>query len=348
MPFESYLTNELRKQHLNLSSYAWFIIENDILNFCLPSEKSEISHFINKVYKNYNELLLFPTNINETLCQKYNFYKSSIIKNTNSSTDIAEITAKNMVSKDIEHIQARISHYSKGEGKKIYLHLETVNSLCSISENNYIEKLFKKPGKYLKSIFEEYCILPYIEREKIYFYDYILAIEDSIRLNYALSILTNNTEYEIIPYKIVTDTFNTYHYLAGYIYGKDKNIHPVSFRISRISNIKIIRTHKKLTSVQEKELSDMIIKRGAQFLVKDLAIIKIKFTEAGIKKYNSQLYLRPKYKEILGNNIYIFEITEFQAESYFFKFGKDAEILSPDNIRNNFIQKYREALNIYV
>jgi predicted DNA-binding transcriptional regulator YafY len=58
--------------------------------------------------------------------------------------------------------------------------------------------------------------------------------------------------------------------------------------------------------------------------------------------------LRPQLVELCEGNEFVFKCTEAQAEFYFFKFGKDAEILEPEELRNKLANMYDEALRMYM
>jgi predicted DNA-binding transcriptional regulator YafY len=59
------------------------------------------------------------------------------------------------------------------------------------------------------------------------------------------------------------------------------------------------------------------------------------------------LHRRPQISSELSPNTYEFISTKEQLEYYFFSFGKDAEILEPQELRDVFTQKYNEALQLY-
>lgn len=62
----------------------------------------------------------------------------------------------------------------------------------------------------------------------------------------------------------------------------------------------------------------------------------------------SKLSSRPEKIEALStDDVYVFDCSLRQAFNYFFSFGADAEILSPDELRNEFIENYSSALTIY-
>ncbi len=75
--------------------------------------------------------------------------------------------------------------------------------------------------------------------------------------------------------------------------------------------------------------------------------IYVKLTKAGVNKYHRQTHLRPSLVREQEDGVYVFKCTTVQAEFYFFKFGKDAEILFPIDLRERFESMYKDAANIY-
>ena len=72
----------------------------------------------------------------------------------------------------------------------------------------------------------------------------------------------------------------------------------------------------------------------------------MKFTEKGIEKLDRSPHNRPQIIE-KNENIYTFYCKEFNAIIYFPQFFNDIEILEPLDIKNNFIKKFNETMNIY-
>jgi len=76
--------------------------------------------------------------------------------------------------------------------------------------------------------------------------------------------------------------------------------------------------------------------------------IKVKLTPKGKRSYQSRLYSRPEKIEVLStDDIYVFDCTPQQVFNYFFSFGADAEIISPEYLRNRFLNTYKQALTKY-
>ena len=142
-------------------------------------------------------------------------------------------------------------------------------------------------------------------------------------------------------------------YLIGYQESASSNM-LISFssRVSNLDNIRNLRSHAFISSEAVKELEKELHEKGGQFMSSSLSEIKIRLSKTGVQNYNRILHLRPAYTNIEKTDdtedaIYTFNCTPKQIEFYFFKFGSDAEILSPPDLRNHFIEMYQEAVNKY-
>ncbi len=351
MSFADFYINDTRKQHLNLSQYAWNVIESDLYLFSNGIEPLKINPFLNRIFLNYTEANLFPCNLDQMIAEKKEIYKNAIFS-FYSEKDIESITNIIIEKNDLKDLYQKISSYQKGIGRKIYIQAETYQKLISIPSESYIEKLFYKPGKYLKAIFEEYSKLSYMEREKIYYATILTRILDAIDLHYTLYIETGNQAYEVIPYGIFSDHFHTYQYLVGlsrpYHHQYDVDFVCASFRVARMQSVKTNRNDKrKLTDSEEEILLSTMKYREVPFLLNDTMRVKIRFSSKGLQQYQNLLYLRPPLIQKIDTYTYVFQATFLQIEAYFFKFGSDIEILEPENIRNHFIEKYQKALSKY-
>ena len=93
-------------------------------------------------------------------------------------------------------------------------------------------------------------------------------------------------------------------------------------------------------------MEDTIQKRGVQFLLSEDDTISVRLTEKGVEMYHRQIHLRPSAPKIEGD-IYIFSCSLSQAEFYFFKFGAEAEMISPPELVEIFRNKYEKAYKLY-
>jgi hypothetical protein len=70
----------------------------------------------------------------------------------------------------------------------------------------------------------------------------------------------------------------------------------------------------------------------------------------GWNSFRRWLHLRPAPSHIQEENgtyLITFHCSIFQARAYFFKFGAEAEILSPLSLRREFAKDYQRAGTVY-
>lgn len=103
-----------------------------------------------------------------------------------------------------------------------------------------------------------------------------------------------------------------------------------------------------LKESDKKRLAQAIVSRGVQFMVGDDEVVKVRLTDEGKHKYRRQTHLRPTLTEKCSENVFVFHCTAAQAEFYFFKFGKDAEILEPQHLRDKILSLYEKAAAAYI
>ncbi len=162
----------------------------------------------------------------------------------------------------------------------------------------------------------------------------------------------------IAPYGILTDEWSSYNYLIGTVfpYGKanDTKGYIDNRRISFISWCEVIppkNINPEYEPIPDEEIRKRISASGIQFVRSQPVEIKVRLTSAGKYLYDHVIYLRPNiYGEPTESepDIYTFFCTEKQAEYYFFKFGADAEIISPDSLRYTFKSKFEKAQELYL
>ena len=108
---------------------------------------------------------------------------------------------------------------------------------------------------------------------------------------------------------------------------------------------------KFLIKTMQEGIKKQIREKNVQYIQGDQELYRIELTERGQKMYNSILYLRPSYTAKAlssgGRVVYDFDCTREQIQNYFFRFGKDALILSPDSLREEFAVAYRRASRAY-
>ena len=349
------------KQHINLSESAWIVIHEDIKNFYSSEEEESFSGFLNRVFRNYYQLAKATVSLRlkEKEEELVKLYSSSDFKKIDSET-IATIIDKQLETYKNELLDLAKS-YQSGHGEKFRINKENLDLLRESLEDEYYDG---SAGKYLKAIFEEYATKPTYIREQIFFDEIVEKIRYAISNQKKLKITLNdkvtvkedkkyNRKFYVSSYKIEQDSTKTFNYLIGYgieIEREGAIEAPCCFRISRIKKINVQSSMGgKISKEKAKELDDLLIERTVMFMSSDPIDIQIRFTDKGLEAFRRQLYMRPRIYTIDKDDkhLYTFRCTEIQAINYFFKFGWDANIISPVELRERIKLRYSRSLKTY-
>lgn len=235
-------------------------------------------------------------------------------------------------------------------------------------------------SKFFREIFEWYCNKKQCEREKILYYKEVEIINEQLlkknlkKKTLKIKVKTLGEKViELVPLGIVTSKNENYSYLLGYSEeidiktlektGKFK-IYPT--RISHIKDIKLGKTFKveKDEKVEQESLylvKESIFKEAEKRIEERIVTygdekeIKLQLSKRGQEMLEIILHNRP-FKldikpEIIENDgkkyIYTFKSTFFSVKTYFFSFGKECEILYPEELKEEFKKSYAAALKIY-
>lgn len=224
---------------------------------------------------------------------------------------------------------------------------------------------FKK-RKLITYLLEQFTLLPLSERERIYCYDKFETLKKVIDNGEILILkMTSGKEYEIKPVDIRIDENTLSYYLISYSRSKGSKdeFESYGFKISRIMECR--SRHKKFEiSYKEiidlKELNDRI---GSAYIEKKN--LDGKETERSVvrltKKGYEILYLRkvshqrpipvtaPEKIVLNGEEFYelTFDCAHYHIRNYFFSFGGEAEIISPESLRELFMNEFRRSMERY-
>lgn len=334
-----------KRQHLNLSKFAYETVLNDSLTFM---GKKNVSGFINKIVENSKtdnlEVLasVEEQRIKDELGTKISAIEQAVIN------EIAE-AHKNSIIRPKES-------YPKEVALKIRLNLKLSDEL---SENNWDgEKNGILLGEYIKLLIEQYARKTIYEREEIFYKKTIEKINNYIDLipekKTILQITQDNNKYLFKPYRISEKYEANYHYLIGLSQkegGKDFKI--ASFRLSRIKDIDSrSMLSGRITKEERAAIDNEIAKRGVPYLLTPTHNYVIRLTKAGMGMYNNMYHQRPVYEKCEENKedhtftMYI-TATDRQITNYFFNFGKEAYIVSPKKTREAMLRRFHEAAESY-
>lgn len=333
MPF---FINEDQRISINLSDFANYIIETDMVTF----GKDKRSTFINIVIKNFKDEAkstittsseAYRAEIEEILCKK--------------DINIDSKEYKRIVDSLAEHYIENIVRHNdkKGNTYKVRLNKDNTEYLTRKSlDSDYYDNSI---GAYVNALLEEYSRLSYKEREAIVYKDNFELINNAIRDKKILKIdFAWGKTKKIKPYKLSADRQQMYYYLVGYDKDSKEN---VSCRVNYIEKITCLKENSSLTLEDKKSIERDLSEKGIQFMTGVASEVKIRLTDRGKDMYNRILHLRPLFREIIDEDIYIFNCNCMQIEFYFLKFGKEAEIISPLELREKFKNTYLEAYELY-
>lgn len=354
------------RQRINLSDYALSVVEHDMDAFRDTSEpldkNNTLSKFLNRIIKNYKDISA-ASSAQLISLQKAKYLQ--ILGSLPNREDIARLLLEDYKKELAEKRTAFLS--IKGSSLNIRLDQEIMEYLLS-PEAQANARFYKdqRIGEFLKVLTEEYASQPYVSRERIYYRDTVDTIHAAISGKNMIKLtlysftrteegaLTRKTVY-LKPYALLEDSGKLYNYVAGY---SSTNVQgpwtPYPVRLTSIYKCKKLSYSGVITGKEKRELAARIEKFGVAYIgsIKDEEKrIIVQLTEEGERLYRRILHQRPMFDKKeegkWGPNTHCFSCTEFQARVYFFRFGKEARILAPDSLVNEFKELYSSAAKLY-
>lgn len=238
---------------------------------------------------------------------------------------------------------------------------------------NPVHSDYVSEAKYYTYFIDEYAKFNQEEREKIFYKDMMADTEDCISGHRLVSVTWWKNRHEncsrlVIPYRIVFAEEVNQHYFICFYLVQDGNTYKydntltiplhriLSFEKSGIifRNIDeaVVFDNPHFHSFDElKDYTADRIKEGeAIFLSASRETVEVELTDDGLTYLYSRSVLRPAKIERLpypNHHRIRFKATKLHTFMYFFKFGKDAVIISPKSFRNFFISNYKDAVQKY-
>lgn len=346
MPFFINLNDELQaKQHINLSAECWRCLNDDVISFSTKEEKLTRNGLLNRIVINYWEDA--EASIGIRLAEAEKLFDASML---DSPKD--KIAVRNYLLKVKEaSLRSSAAKASKGKGEKFRLNRETIEILGRrCNEDKYYDGSI---GKYLHALYEEYASLSYSERELIVYKDKVNTVNDAIELGRCIELRLGNAVHKMRPYKIMRGDRNGLNYIVGYaaqLGSRGERV--VSYRLSKAYDIReVLGDNGRLTADECVRIEEEISAKGVAYLAGKIEEIKVRLTPDGVKTFASKITSRPAYTEKVklpdGGAEYTFRCTAFQAKTYFSSFGKDAEVLAPEQLRKDMKKEFRAALQLY-
>ncbi len=212
---------------------------------------------------------------------------------------------------------------------------------------NYIEQYSlagRTLSEYFRSMFAAYASLPQDKREEIIFKPQVDAILKAVKEKKQIFITTKNNRFrrmEISPYSIANSKEELHLYVLA-----TQPRGCITVRLSRITSVVQLPAEAKFTQENIAALQKMI-KYGPQFRCRDSEDeVLVKLTAAGIEKFK-KIYVHRPVPVCVEGDFYRFDCSHTQIVQYFSRFGADAEIIYPENVRTEIYNFHRRAANAY-
>lgn len=352
--------NTEQKQSINLSAFAITVLRGDIEQF---APGMTMTGFLNAVIERYSGLA--DASVHASLLRRQAELAAALDQDDLLSSELTSEQRKRVIHLLDAETESRLLDESRlyESGKTFTFRLNNRNR-----ENFFGNEADPCPelawyggyfSRYLKALVEEYCSLPLFSREEVFFHEYLDLVEDAVNAARIVRIemvspLTGNESWDVRPFGIHPDPSRMYHYLIGKSVragGPRRDEKIASIRLSRIRKLTVLnkKTSRSgmLSAAEKKEIRHKISTNTVSFLIGEEEDIVVRFSEAGKKKYQGSLFLRPPVRHIDEDGNWHFLCTSMQARAYFIRFGADALILSPSVLRESLAKTYADAAAAY-
>ena len=331
------------RQHINISEKTHEILLYDIEKYHLNS----FSALTNLIIENgWSTLSANPMSYINQQTDIYNKILNKHLTLTESQKMQQDIL-HDIQQHTISSFQNKYCKLPKGIQKNIHYSKQSIQLLQHC--NDMIIKIYKRPGKFVSALFESYADLKDTERDCIFKKDLFNILNDCIKNNTIACIkMHTNHSYYIMPLAI--DTFIGYTYVicksCPHEAGFNGTYVDMSPRLSNILSVMDTGEKFEITENEKKSFRKKIQATGAAYFDSPSENIQVLFTNKGLSMYQTILHQRPSYIHKDGN-LYTFNCTRRQAANYFFKFGKEALVQQPQELHEQMLQNFKDAVSTY-
>lgn len=343
----SWFINDEHKVRITLSSRALITIAEDMDIFGV----SKSATFINQVFDHFKSEAKASISI---YLQKRKLELNCLFSEIDLNSKSKNTVIDHILSVEENDLCSKIKEklHSDTESKLYHINNQNVNYLLEDCEE---DQYYSRPGLYIRSVIEEYCSLPFIERERIYRKNVYETIEQACREKRVLKIKApyfgREETFYVYPHKIEPDAFHTQSYLVCYSRKKEekeKDKIVASFSMARINPPTMLTQKFHLNKQEIANLETQSTNRTPAYLIGKTEQIKVRLTNKGKESYKKKLFSRPEKIESLStDDIYVFDCTHLQICNYFLPFGPEAEIISPQSLRDRFQNTLQKACMLY-
>ena len=336
-----YINEEAIKMEEKIKIY----IPKDVNNILLKDmERFEFFKKDGTLNRNefYNTLII---NYYEQYQEKKSVLFSQINESIRAHSSLNEQKISDIAADILQCIDLRTY---QSEKQKYDISLSIKPTRRSSEDINYIQNCLldnSTLSNYFRNMFSSYTLLPQDKRETIIFKQNFDLINEALKNKTKLYFTTQKSTipHIVSPYKIANSKEELFNYLLC-----EYNDLPYSFRMSRIRQVKVLNEAAEIKEEYVSVFEDMA-KYGPQYsyeIHKPQVQIKVKLNKYGQKQYKSIYLHRPQYTKI-ENDIYYFDCSRSQAFQYFTRFGANAQILEPEDLREDLHKFFSNAERLY-
>ena len=208
-------------------------------------------------------------------------------------------------------------------------------------------------SRYLVRMLTSYSEKPFSQRERIVFkdnYEMLVACCKKQQPVYFVTTANKHDVHEVVPYMITTGQEEMYNYLLCQV--ENERTHQPEARAYRLNRIRGLNRSEKAAILQDdvKQRLEAMRKQGPQYAINDDTEVCVRLTPKGRGMYNRVYFGRPAYmrEENKPDGCYqYYQCSQNQLELYFRRFGAEAEIISPESLREKMAEFYRLASRAY-
>ncbi len=357
----TFIINEESRQHINLSNHAMNIIESDMIRFNNDCELKNRSGFMNIIIKNYFDD--FPLSRKIALKQIQAIQKASenVDRKVKSKTEFnKELTnlIVNEFSKEImkKLIQEYTNKYSNESQFKLKLNKENVELLLSVEDAKFFN--YYAPRKagvsfLIKVLLESYSLLTREQRERIFFKQTLEIVESAIKNRHIIRFKDEGNIRKAIPLSVHKPKVKESIELVIVEKGEDNVGMLDNITIKHLASCNLREEKSETFKKSDSEHFERMIK----YFFEDREtksnrldeIFTVEFTEFGLRRFIYEEDRLPiiGIQDASNEKIYTFKTNETLMFMNLFKFGSQAQIISPVEARDRFKKLYKASYEAY-
>lgn len=317
------------KIRVNLTYRDYYSLESDMVLFHYVDDEGETTN--NRFF-------------NDLICH---FYSQLEKKNQEISADI-DLLLRNLRPETSNAFRNKVLERLSEEDTTSSMPYDYSYSFRPLKENEesfrYIETNLlqgRSLSSYYRHLFHQYLALTSAERERILFLPVLERVEEAIRAKKALLLPSPLGGTAFYPYVVAT----TREERMNYVLGMDEERQCYSYHLFKLKGILSTQDSYRFTEAEKKKLS-VFASSSIEYARDEYVECTVRLTKRGEKMYRGIFHNRPIPQKKEGDT-YTFLSPYDQLFTYFIRFGKEAEVLSPETMRTDFRRFYHAAHKVY-